>query len=259
MPFLRFMFSWIIAGGLILLFPQISTGQSVIQGTVRNQSEGSPLPGVSVLTVSGKGVATDSLGHYSLRLDKTDSIYFSWLGKATARFAVKDIPPDEPFDIELEDVNVRSMPAYSVTGREYYQDSIRTREEYQKIFGYESKSGPSGTGINGGQGVGVGLDIDNILNPKANNRALALQQRLEEEERDKYIDHRFNRTLVKKITGFQSPALDDFMHMYRPTWNELHSFETEYQYYQFISRSARDFTEDWLKRNMIEILAMAGR
>jgi hypothetical protein len=243
---------------LILLFPQISTGQSVIQGTVHNHSEGSPLPGVSVLAVSGKGTATDSLGHYTLRLDRNDSIYFSWLGKATARFAVKDIPPDEPFDLELEDVNVRSMPAYSVIGREYYQDSIRTREEYQKIFGYESQSGPASSGINGGQTFGVGLDIDNILSPKANNRALALQERLEEEERDKYIDHRFNRSLVKKITGFQSPALDEFMRLYRPTLDELHSFETEYQYYQFISRSARYFADDWFKSHMPEILFIAG-
>jgi len=57
----------------------------------------------------------------------TDSIYFSWLGRVTDRFAVKNIPPDSTFDINLDEVNVRSLPALLVSGRpDYTQDSLTT-------------------------------------------------------------------------------------------------------------------------------------
>ncbi len=255
MSFLRIVQNRLVANALILFCSQITTGQSLIRGTVYNRSEGNPLAGVSVLGISGPGTATDSLGHYSIRLDSDDSLYFSWLGKATARFAVKDIPPGQPFDLNLEDMNLRSLPVYSVIGTDYYQDSIRNREEYRRAFGYEGKDGPESTGMNQGGGVGIGLDLDNLLHPGADNRALALQQRLEEDEKDKYIDHRFNRALVKKITGFESQALDDFMRLYRPSFEKLHAFETDYEYYQYISRSAKSFTGDWTREHMTEILS----
>ena len=45
---------------------------------------------------------------------------------------------------------------------------------------------------------------------------LAFQGRLEEQERQKYIDYRFNKSLVKRITGLEPPLLDSFMVRYRP-------------------------------------------
>ncbi len=46
----------------------------------------------------------------------------------------------------------------------------------------------------------------------------AFQKRLEAEEREKYIDYRFNKIFVKRITGLKSPAVDSFLKWYRPTY-----------------------------------------
>ena len=69
-------------------------------------------------------------------------------------------------------------------------------------------------------GFGIGLDLDMLLNPKANREMQTLQDvRLVWEEQDKYIEHRWNKAVVKRVTGFESPALDSFMRQYRPSYD----------------------------------------
>ena len=55
-----------------------------------------------------------------------------------------------------------------------------------------------------------------------------------EEEEEKYVDYRFNRTLVRRITGLERPALDLFMKMYRPTYDYVRSVENDYEFYKYI-------------------------
>jgi hypothetical protein len=230
----------------IFIAGQAVHAQVIIKGTVYSRKDGIPLSGVSVLGISGTGTTTDSLGYYSIRLASTDSIYFSWLGKTTDKFVVKNIPPDVPFNLNIDEVNIRSLPSFSFNGpKDYFMDSINNRSQYQKVFGYETKSGPQEKNGNQTDGVGLGWDLNTLLNPSADNRTQALQQRMVENEKDKYIDHRFNLALVKKITGLESPALDSFMKLNRPTYETLQGFETEYEYYQWISGSAKTFRDQW--------------
>ncbi len=61
---------------LTLLFAccgQLVMGQVLIKGTVYDRSQRFGLQGVSVMGTSGEGTATDSLGHYSIRLSSRDS------------------------------------------------------------------------------------------------------------------------------------------------------------------------------------------
>ena len=82
----------------------------------------------------------------------------------------------------------------------------------------------------------VGLDLDEFINMfkfKKNKRMLAFQRRLEQEEKDKYIDHRFNKGLVKKLTGLSSPEIDSFMTGFRPTYEMALQFN-DLEFGQFI-------------------------
>jgi hypothetical protein len=94
-------------------------------------------------------------------------------------------------------------------------------------------------------GMGMGLDLDMLLNGKANRRMEAMQSRLIWEEQDKYIDHHWNLSIVHKLTGLESPALDTFMRQYRPSYDFIQSCETEYEFYQYIQRWGKFFEEDW--------------
>ncbi len=157
---------------------------------------------VSVSSTSGKGTVTDSLGNYSLVVSPADSISFSYLGRSTIKYPVKSINPYISFDIALH-VQPTELKEVRVAPHNYHMDSIQNRLDYAKAFDFK-KPGLSMT--EPGQGLGVGFDLDELINVfrfKRNRRMLAFQKRLVEEEQDKSIDHRFNRSIVKKITHIQ--------------------------------------------------------
>jgi plasmid maintenance system killer protein len=211
----------------LALTGQQALGQVEVKGTVYDRSQLFAMPGVSVLGTSGAGTMTDSTGHYSIRLNSGDSIYFSYLGKFTTKFPVKRIAPGYPFNMSLA-VNVDSLPLVVVRPKLYRYDSAENREEYRRVFDYQPDD-PLG---NGNGGVGFNLDI--LFNGRKNRQMLALQRRLVEEERDKYIDHRFNKILVKKITGLKGAALDTFMRVYRPSYEFILGCENDYEFLKYI-------------------------
>ncbi len=104
---------------------------------------------------------------------------------------------------------------------------MENRDEYRKVFDYEPDYFGTGQG-------GVGLNLDMLFGARRNRQMLALKRRLVEEEEDKYVDFRFNRTLIHRITGLQRPALDSFMRMYRPTYDFIKSCENDYEFYKYI-------------------------
>jgi len=69
---------------------------------------------------------------------------------------------------------------------------------------------------------------------------LGFQQRLLREEEDKFIDHRFTRTLTRKITGLSGDSLIQFMNFYRPSY-QFTKFTTDYEFQEYIKIAAEDY------------------
>ncbi|MET6996790.1 hypothetical protein [Chitinophaga defluvii] len=222
------------------------SGQVKVSGTVYDRSARYGMPGVSVRSTTGAGTVTDSLGRYSIKLPLTDSISFSYQGKATMKFPVKEIPFNRPFDMSLH-VDVHILPTVEVATRmpNYRRDSLEHRNEYRKIFDYS----PDFLSMGGGGGVGVGLNLDALFSLKKIKRMEAFRRYLEQDERDKYVDHRFNKELVRKITGLEPTALDTFMAQYRPSYEMLQGFPTEYDYYSYIKYWGEVFSEKWAQHH----------
>jgi hypothetical protein len=222
-------------------------GQVVISGTVYDNSQKYTMSGVSVLTTSGFGTSTDSTGQYRIRMGLDDSLYFSYLGKTTLRFPAKEINPNQPFNMALA-ISIDTLPAAFVRGMNYYLDSLSTRKEYAKVFNYGM---PYFTGVKttGRGGMGVGLNLDILLNGAEGRRMEAFQDRLKWQEEQNYIDHHFTVPMVRHVTGLESPALDSFMVLYRPTKEFITSCETEYQYYRYIREWSHYFADDWKERH----------
>jgi hypothetical protein len=196
----------------------------VVQGKVFDISKRAPLEAVTVLTTSGKGTITDSLGRYSINLKDTDTLFFSYLGKNTNKFAVTDIKDHLHFDISIH-VMVNELPNVTVKNRNYLLDSIQNRKDYAKIFNYKKPSLRLSTNPNYTPGgVGAAFDLTELINMfrvKRNRQIEALQRRLLQQEQDKYIDKRFSRLFVSKVTGWQGEYLDSFMLFYRPAYEFL--------------------------------------
>jgi hypothetical protein len=193
-----------------------------VSGTVYDLSGRRPIEAVAVISSAGNGAITDSLGHYSINVQSTDSIWFSMIGKNTVKYPVDTISDVNAFNIMVH-LRYADLPPVHVRNKNYKLDSIENRDNYAKYFDYKKPTiqlnkGATGFGTNG---YTVGLDLDAIINMfrfRRNKNMQALQQRLIEQEQDKYIDHRFSKLFVRKITQLESPELDIFMQRYRPQY-----------------------------------------
>ncbi|UYQ95414.1 carboxypeptidase-like regulatory domain-containing protein [Chitinophaga horti] len=216
-----------------------AVAQVQINGTVYERTGRAGVAGVSVRSNSGTGTITDSLGRYTIRLATDDSLSFSYQGKPTPKFAVKEINHRRAFDISLH-IDMHVLQTVEVQHKGYRQDSMEFRNEYRKIFEYEPQWL---SGANGANGVGVNLDL--LFSIKKMKRMEAFRRYLEREERDKYVSHRFNKGLVSRITGLTSPDLDSFMVYFRPTYYQILSFPSDYEYYKYIKDEAAKFLRIW--------------
>lgn len=210
---------------IFLVCLQVARCQT-ISGVVSDYFSKKPLDAVTVQTSSHHFTISDSLGKYSIAVTKTDSVWFSYLNKQTIKYSVDTILHPENFDIALY-VDVRWLPEVKVATRNYKSDSISNRETYANVFSYRkptlklNESNPSSY-VPGS--LTVGFDLDEIINAfrfKHNRQMLAFQQRLIQEEHDKYIDHRYTKYLVKKLTNLDGKQLEDFMSYYRPLYEEV--------------------------------------
>lgn len=186
---------------------------------------------VSVLSTSGKGTMTNEDGHYEIEVGEKDSIWFSYLGKPTKKFPVLKILNPFEFDISIQ-VNVPTMKEVRIRPKNYRFDSLQNRLDYAKIFNYQK---PKLKTVTPQFGAGAGFDVNEIINMfrfRRNKSMASFQQRLLLQEQDKFIDHRFNKALVRRLTLLDGNALDSFMRVFRPGYEfTLYSGDYEFQLY----------------------------
>ncbi|TDH25190.1 hypothetical protein EXU57_13885 [Segetibacter sp. 3557_3] len=223
-------------------------GQLAISGTVYDISKKNPIEAVSVLTTSGRGTITDSVGRYSIVVRDSDSIYFSFLNKPTPKFAVRNIQTPDNFDISIM-VKGTELPNVTVKQKNYTLDSLENRSTYAKVFNFK-KPGLSTTMNPPAGNFGVGLDLDELISIfqfRKNKRTLAFQKRLLQQEQENFVDHRYSKSLVRKLTGLSGANLDSFMVAFRPTYeitlllNDLefgHMIQIAYQKYRASHRAS---------------------
>jgi hypothetical protein len=220
---------------IVLFSATASYSQVQVQGRVFDITKKTPLESVAVLSNSGHGAITDSAGHFSINVRENDTIYFSYQGKNTNKFAVRDIKDQLSFEISIH-VVANELPGVTVKNRNYILDSIQNRKDYAKIFNYK-KPGLKLSSQNGSStfGVSVGFDLTELINMfrfKRNRQILSLQKRLIQQEQDKYIDKRFSRRLVTRLTNLKAGDLDTFMSRYRPTYEFLQTVnDLEFGYF----------------------------
>ena len=194
--------------------------QFTISGTVFDSSKINYVENVRVVSTGGMFAISDSLGRYSVMTGENDSLIFYYNNKPTQKFAVKTIPDPSRFNISLR-INVKGkyhvLNEVVVFSKSYKEDSLENRQAYADIYNYQ-KPGLS-TSVTPGGGVGADVnELINIFRFKRNKRLRAFQQRLEMQEQEKYIDYRFNKLFVKRITRLDGILLDTFLVWYRPSY-----------------------------------------
>lgn len=243
------MMKWLTVAALLFTLPAVA--QIRVTGKVYDITKYRPLEAVSVMTTSGSGTVSDSLGHYTIIARETDSIWFSYLNKPTPKYPIKSILNPANFEIALH-VNVTELNEVKIMPRNYRLDSLQNRQDYAKAFDFQKPG--VGSSLNLAPGGGVGLDINEFIRMfqfQRNKRMLAFQNRLLQEEEDRYIDHRFNRALVIKLTQLRGESLDNFMKIYRPTV-EFVATSTDYEFQDYIKKCFSHYQRYQNLRNELE-------
>ena len=228
----------------LLLVAERGLAQYKVKGHVLDSSRIFPIELVTVQSTAGKITVTDTSGFYSIDVAEKDSIWFSYLGKPTTKYPVLKIADVTQFDIALR-IKVDVMKEVRIKTRNYKEDSIQNRRDYAKAFDFRRPSFGSMTSVSS---TGAGFDVNEIIRLfqfRKNRNMEKFRERLEQEERDKFIDRRFSKGLVKRLTGItKDEELSDFMKKYRPTF-EFTAGTTDYEF-QFFIKVAYD---EYKKRN----------
>ncbi len=219
---------------LLILFSLAkgAAGQYVVQGHVYDSTRLYALESVSVISSSGKGVQTDSNGHYKIDVKEKDSLWFSYLGKPTKKFPVLKIADVSQFDIALQ-INIPLLSEIRIRPRNYRQDSLQNRMDYARIFNFHRPNLESMTSIGP---AGAGIDINELIRLfqfQKNKSTERFRERLLLQEQDKFVEHRFNKQLVRRLTNLADPDLSQFMATYRPSF-EYTTYASDYDFQLYI-------------------------
>jgi methionine-R-sulfoxide reductase len=230
---------------LIILFCFVSidvNAQVLITGRVYDISKINYVENVKVINRAGVLAFTDSLGRYHIWTNENDSLTFIYNNKSTLKFAVSKITNPNHFDISLH-INVmgkyRVLNEVTVFSKSYQQDSIENRKLNADIYSF-TKPGLKGS-VNPDGGVGIDLnEFINMFRFKRNKRILAFQKTLVEQEKDKFVNYKFNKIFIKRITGLETPLLDTFIVWYKPSY-EFASSSDEVVFNQYILNAYKHF------------------
>lgn len=195
-----------------------------ISGVVYDISGRRPIEAVMVFT-KFSGTQTDSLGRYLIIVQAKDSLVFSLFGKSTQKFALDQIEDPSNFNIMIHVTGV-DLPEVTVRNSYYRSDSIQNRIDYAKYFNYQlpGLKLSNQQNIFGNGGVTVGFDVNEVINMfrfKRNRNLQFLQNRLLKREQEKYINYRFTKRFVQKLTKLDGIRLDLFMEYCKPAYPTL--------------------------------------
>lgn len=195
--------------------------QDSIKGVVYDKGRINRVELAKVMTTAGQFAYTDTMGRYAITAKDGDSIYFIFNNRSTQKYAVSKIMSPLQFDIALNiaiDTRFPTLKEVVIYSKTHRQDSIENRETYAKYFDYKKPGLSTSVSPTGG----VGADVNELINMfrfKHNKRMKAFQQRLEEQEKERYIKYRFNKVMITKTTGLIGEQLDSFVVKFSPPYN----------------------------------------
>ena len=224
---------------LLLFIAGTAVAQYKVKGTVYDSSRIYRIEAVTVMSTGGRMTMTDSLGRYQIAVGEKDSIWFSFLGKPTPKYPVLKIADVSQFDIALQ-LKSDVMQEVRIRSRSYRMDSIQNRKDYAKIFNFRRPTVGSMTTIGP---TGAAIDLDELIRVfqfRKNKSMEKFRERLEEQERQKFIDHRFNKAFVTTLTTLESTDLDVLMLRCRPSY-AFALTASEYDFQLYIKRSFEAF------------------
>ena len=180
---------------------------------------GQPVPG-ALISVKQNRTISNNLGQFELpAFNPADTLRVFSMGFISAALPLTGIK-----DYLHVTLYAKSLPLKQVDimgSRSYRQDSVRTRREFDRQFNYKhpTVADAFGTGY-APRGPGELFSINPIALIKAltykHSSAYKLQQTLLADERETFIDSKFNARVVTAAVPAHGDTLTNFLRYYRP-------------------------------------------
>ena len=235
---------------LFMLVAGICYGQQ-IKGRVTDKATRLPVNGAMVRT--GKNVTfTDMLGDFSIAASMNDSLKItSFTYKPFRQLVTNTIETLhielEPAKIVLNEVTIRSSRE-----RDFKRDSAANREFYAKQFNYKGPKVinafvPAASASNNTSQL-LTVDVVTLVRAltKKSTRAYKFNKVLLRDEKADYVNQKFSRGLVTRVTGLKGDTLSAFVAQYRPTYAFAHN-ATGYDMELYIKECYRKFLKEGIK------------
>jgi hypothetical protein len=202
----------------VLLLGLVRTGnaQQFLTGKVYVKGSSDTLISVSIHNITAQRYdLSDEDGSYRIQVMPGDHVAFSSVGHKPDTITVTASMMTASYPVFLE-IKAQTLQAARVEFTNYQLDSMDRRKEYAWVYdhGQESKLEHERKS----DGVGVTMNIFRNTSSAAKQRE-RLQKRLSKEEQDYYVDFRYNKDYVGKITHLKGDSLKTFMQKFRPSYD----------------------------------------
>jgi hypothetical protein len=203
---------------LLIVLPTCASAQQMVTGRVHKKDSPDVMGAVTVENITRHEFdQTDMGGNFRIHAEVGDSLVFSYTEyKSDTVWITKD-KVGLKLDVYLVPSSVTQLQSITVGGFNRYQlDSLQRRSDYNSYYhdhqptSMLAKTTPE-------SGFGMTFSPITYFSKKATQHR-ALGKRLQKDEEGFYIEYRFNRDYVSKLTGLKGDSLNQFMERYRPTY-----------------------------------------
>ncbi len=189
--------------------------QRLITGTVTDSIHGVPLyPATVINSTSGRAVYTDSSGNYRIMAKSHDELQYRYLGFYPKKYTVPAGLTPLIHDVVLisKRIKLKTLEVQALTP--YQQDSvarIKTFGHYLSLPVVPLFGGPT-------SGIGVSMHPITYFST-GERRKRRFHKRYKQYEKDAFVDSRYTRELVHRLTGMTGDSLRIFMYQVRPDYS----------------------------------------
>ena len=226
---------------IIAVSEAVAQKRKTVTGYLKDSVTSAPITLASVRNINtNTTVMTTGKGRFTIEVGENHILSFAAVGyffdtlQYSNLYLVQDTlyPFLTPLARDLGNVTVttRGMSRYQL-------DSMERRKDFlQDIVNYTI---PTVSQAN--SGAGIALNLDRFSRHEKNKRRA--MQFYETNEKEAYINYRFNTALVQSLTGFKDEKLHLFIQKHRPSYEWLRKHVTEEDIRYYINDQLKSFAK----------------
>lgn len=212
--------------------------QVQVSGLISDIDSRQAIPYVSILNRSTHtGVMGGESGRFTIDARQGDTLEFSMITYET-KFIV--VPAASMFiNVYMTKRNIQ-LGQVDIRGKNYKNDSMATRAEYGKYFGYKK---PGAMDVLKTLPTNPITALTYLVPSKTRKRNEHFKEQLVYWEKEKYIDNRYSEELVERMTHLNGAELDTFMNKYRPGYQFMQD-ASDYDLMLYIKQSYAQYQKE---------------